>query len=326
MTIVLVDPRRPSLVPMAAIELLCRDVQYTEELPVMVAWLPPWAQPIDSGQKASVLLSSDASHPVVISRIAAGEQLVSGPSPQCGERLIDAVALIDKLRVEGSWEANQTHESFRLYLLEEVYELLDAVRTGDSDQLREELGDLLLQVIFHARIAADAPINGFTIDDVAEALVQKLEARRLGVLAGESPTLDQQLAQWEGHKAAQKARTSAIDDVLHGQPALVLAQKVIQRVVRAGLPVDLIPRKVTSVAISADTDAENNLRTDVVAFMDTVRAAELAIAASRRNADVTTQVDAAPVGLINDISEEEWRAYWPSDTTTSDAGTEQCRE
>ena len=93
--------------------------------------------------------------------------------------------MMDKLRTAGPWESEQTHDSLRRYLLEETYELLDAVRSGNADQLREELGDVLLQVLFHARIAEDAAQLPFTIDDVADTLMRKLGNRVPGVLAGE---------------------------------------------------------------------------------------------------------------------------------------------
>src|SRR6478609_10761555 len=166
MTVVLVDPRRPSLVPVDAIALLTGDVQYTEEMPIKVPWSLPSARPCFSGapdeDAAEVLLSSDAGHPVVAARIAAGERVVRAPEPQSGERLVDAVALMDKLRTAGPWESQQTHDSLRRYLLEETYELFDAVHGGDLGELRDELGDVLLQVLFHARIAEDAAEKPFS--------------------------------------------------------------------------------------------------------------------------------------------------------------------
>src|SRR6202035_4319814 len=186
-------------------------------------------------------------------------------------------------------------------------ELFDAVHSGDTDALREGLGDVLLQVLFHARIAEDAPEHPFTIDDVADALLRKLGNRAPGVLAGETISLDEQLAQWEERKALEKPRNSVMDDVPTGQPALALAHKVVQRVTRAGLPADLIPSEITSITVTADDDAENALRTAVLEFMDNVRGAEQLIAADRRGEDVPAELDVAPVGAI---TEEEWRAYW----------------
>jgi XTP/dITP diphosphohydrolase len=220
---------------------------------------------------------------------------------------VDAVAMMDKLRTAGPWESEQTHDSLRRFLLEETYEVFDAVRSGDADALREELGDVLLQVLFHARIAEDAPLHPFSIDDVADALLRKLGNRVPGVLAGEEISLDEQLAQWEERKALEKARNSVLDDVPTAQPALALAHKVVQRVTRAGLPADLIPSEITSIAVTADIDAENALRTAVLEFIDAVRSAEKAIAADRRGEDVPAELDVAPVG---DITEEEWRAHW----------------
>lgn len=223
--------------------------------------------------------------------------------------MVDAVAMMDKLRTAGPWESEQTHDSLRRFLLEETYELFDAVHSGDTDALRDELGDVLLQVLFHARIAEDAPEHPFTIDDVADALLRKLGNRAPGVLAGETISLDEQLAQWEERKALEKPRNSVIDDVPTGQPALALAHKVVQRVTRAGLPLDLIPANITSITVTPDVDAENALRTAVLELMDTVRAVEKAVAADRRAADVPAELDVAAVGTI---TEDEWRACWPS--------------
>ncbi|WP_156686573.1 nucleoside triphosphate pyrophosphohydrolase [Mycobacterium sp. Marseille-P9652] len=307
--VVLFDPRRPSLVPVEAIEHLAGEVQYTEEMPVAVPWSLPDAHPVHSGHEAPVLLSSDRDHPAVTARLAAGARLISAPDTPRGERLVDAVAMMDKLRTAGPWESEQTHDSLRRFLLEETYEVLDAVRSGDADQLREELGDVLLQVLFHARIAEDAPHHPFTIDDVAAALMRKLGNRVPGVLAGQPISLEEQLAQWEERKAAEKPRKSAMDDVHTGQPALALAQKVIARAEKAGIPADLMPDGITTVSVSADVDAESALRTAVLEFADTVRAAERAVAAARRGGGVPDEFDTAPLG---DVSEEEWRAHWPS--------------
>jgi XTP/dITP diphosphohydrolase len=132
------------------------------------------------------------------------------------------------------------------------------------------------------------------------------------VLAGEPISLEEQLAQWEERKAlekAGKARFSSIDDVPTAQPALALAQKVIDRVSAAGVPADLIPESMTSVSIGATVDAENSLRSSVLEFMDTVRRVEHAIAAGRRGEDVPEELDVAHLGQV---TEEEWRGYWPT--------------
>ena len=311
MTVVLVDPRRPSLVPVEAIDLLAGDVQYTEEMPIRVPWSLPAARPAYDGEDAPVLLSSDREHPAVRTRLAAGDRLIEAPSASAGERLVDAVAMMDKLRTSGPWESQQTHDSLRRYLLEETYEVFDAVRGGNADELRDELGDVLLQVLFHARIAEDAPERSFSIDDVADSLIRKLVNRVPAVLAGEEISLEDQLAQWEERKALERSKKgvrSVMDDVPTGQPALALAQKVLERATAAGLPADLIPDAMTSVSVAPHVDTENALRSSVLEFMDTVRTTELAVAAARRGADVPEELDVASLG---DITEQEWRAHWP---------------
>jgi XTP/dITP diphosphohydrolase len=309
MIVVLFDPRRPSLVPVEAVEHLGGEVQYTEEMPVAVPWSLRGARPVDTGDDAPVLLSSDPNHPAVTARLAAGARLISAPDTPRGEKLVDAVAMMDKLRTAGPWESEQTHDSLRRFLLEETYEVLDAVRSGSADQLREELGDVLLQVLFHSRIAEEAPQFPFDIDDVAATLLRKLGNRVPGVLAGESISLEEQLSQWEERKAAEKPRNSVMDDVHTGQPALALAQKVIERADKAGLPADLIPAEITSISVTADVDAENALRTAVLEFVDRVRTVEKEIAATRRGDSVPEEFDLAPLG---EVTEEEWRSHWAS--------------
>ncbi len=314
MTVILVDARRPALVPVEAVELLCGDIQYTEEMPIRIQWSLPAARSALIGPDAPVLLSSDPGHPSVKARLAAGEQLITASEPRAGERLVDAVAIMDRLRTAGPWESEQTHDSLRRYLLEETYELFDAVRGGNLEELRDELGDVLLQVLFHARIAEEAPVDAFGIDDVADALVRKLGNRVPAVLAGQQITLEDQLAQWEQRKAAERrnkgGRSCCVDGLPTAQPALALAQKVIDRVTAAGLPADLIPAELTSVSVQPGGDAENALRTAVLEFMDEVRAAESAIAASRPDAgDVFTP--------------DDWHLHWPHPVGYDDSGLPQ---
>lgn len=206
MTVILVDPRHPSMVPVEAVALLAGDLQYTEELPVRLAWSLSTARPVYIGEDAPALLSSDPDHPEVRARVKAGAAVIAPPARQ-GEKLIDAVAVMDRLRTNGPWESTQTHDSLRRYLLEETYELFDAVRTGDADELREELGDVLLQVLFHARIAEDAPEHPFNIDDVAETLLNKL-GNRIPVLlgAGGDPPRSHWKSNWRSGKNARPRR------------------------------------------------------------------------------------------------------------------------
>jgi len=309
MTVILVDPRRPAVVPIDAVELLGGDVQYTEEMPIRVQWSLPSARSALIGPAAPVLLSSNPEHPEVKSRLASGERVISVPSGRSGERLVDAVEIMDRLRASGPWESEQTHDSLRRYLLEETYELFDAVHGGNAVELRDELGDVLLQVLFHARIAEEAPFNAFDIDDVADALIRKLGNRVPAVLAGESITLEDQLAQWEQRKAAEStARESCLDGVPTAQPALALAQKVIDRATAAGVPEDLIPADAVSVTVQPGGDAENSLRTAALEFMAAVRFAEQSVTQARRgHAAATLETNSG----IGPISAQEWREHWP---------------
>ena len=299
MTVILVDARRPTLVPVEAVELLGQDTQYTEEMPIRIQWSLPSARSALVGPDAPVLLSSDPEHPAVKARLAAGERLIV-PDRRAGERLVDAVEIMDRLRTAGPWESEQTHDSLHRYLLEETYELFDAVDAGNPDEIRDELGDVLLQVLFHARIAQESTDCGFTIDDVADALVRKLTNRVPAVLAGEPISLEDQLAQWEHRKALERAtqtQRSCVDGIPTGQPALALAQKVIARARANGLPPDLIPEGLRAVTIDGDRDAENDLRSAALEFMDAVRAAERAMAATRTAGET-------------DATAERWRRVW----------------
>lgn len=189
--------------------------------------------------------------------------------------MLASVELMDRLRRDGPWERDQTHESLRRYLVEETYELLDAIDSGDRDHLLEELGDILLQVLFHARIAADRDVDPFDIDDVARAFTTKVSARTQGVLSGDNIDLQTQLDEWEARKATEKARGSVLDGIATNQPSLALTQKVLERLAAADFPPDLIPTEVTDLRITADGPSiEDQLRRDVLAFMADVRIAE----------------------------------------------------
>jgi uncharacterized protein YabN with tetrapyrrole methylase and pyrophosphatase domain len=150
-----------------------------------------------------------------------------------------AVQVMDRLRSPGGcpWDAAQTHESLTRYLLEETYEVIEAIETGDLTLLREELGDLLLQVLFHARLAEELTEDErFGIEDVAGALADKLISRHPHVFGDvQVASVEEQTELWEELKVAEKGRTSAVDGVPLAQPALALAAKLISRAQRAGL-------------------------------------------------------------------------------------------
>ncbi|MDQ1249379.1 MAG: hypothetical protein QG597_3754 [Actinomycetota bacterium] len=151
---------------------------------------------------------------------------------------------MDRLRSPGGcpWDAAQTHVTLLPYLLEEAYETIEAVELDDSVALREELGDLLLQVVFHARIAAERPApDGFDLDDVAAGITAKLVRRHPHVFA-EAPTPAQGAdadAAWFALKSAEKGRTSVTDGVPMALPALTLATKLRHRAQAGGVPVPL---------------------------------------------------------------------------------------
>ena len=173
-----------------------------------------------------------------------------------GSRLLDLVAVMDRLRSPGGcpWDAAQTHESLTTYLLEEAYETIEAIETDDNTALREELGDLLLQVVFHARIAQEHP-EPWDVDDVAGGIVDKLVARHPHVFGDASADSPAQVEEaWDALKRREKGRTSAVDGVPLGQPALSLAEKLLGRVERAGLDVPLasplLPEQTLAAALA----------------------------------------------------------------------------
>jgi XTP/dITP diphosphohydrolase len=205
-----------------------------------------------------------------------------------GSQLLAAVRVMDRLRSPGGcpWDAEQTHRSLAPYLLEEAYETLEAIEQDDLAALREELGDLLLQVLFHARLAEEAdPDRRFGIDEVAGDLVAKLTRRHPHVF-GEvaADTAEQVASNWEEIKRAEKRRSSVTEGVPLGQPALALAAKLVDRVGRTELAVpapagagigERLFALVTEAA-RAGVDPELALRDTVLRYRDAVRAAELA--------------------------------------------------
>jgi XTP/dITP diphosphohydrolase len=163
-----------------------------------------------------------------------------------GSRLIDLVAVMDTLRQQCPWDARQTHESLAPHLLEETYEAIDELAAGDQAAFRDELGDVLLQVVFHARVAQERTDGtGYTIDDVADGIIAKLTRRHphvFGDVAVSGP--DEVKQNWDAIKAAERAAAtggpvSALDGVPMSQPALSLAAQLLRRAERAGAPADL---------------------------------------------------------------------------------------
>jgi len=164
-----------------------------------------------------------------------------------GAHLLDLVSIMDTLRVSCPWDREQTHSSLLRYLLEEAYEAAETIEDGDLGALREEIGDVMFQAFFHARIASERSSGdgGFTIDDVADTLAAKLVRRHPHVFGSVSVSSAADVnANWEEIKKAERAQKtasgggqavpSALDGVPFGQPALSLAAQLLRRAERAG--------------------------------------------------------------------------------------------
>jgi XTP/dITP diphosphohydrolase len=231
-----------------------------------------------------------------------GAQLLHGSADLPGAHLIDLVQTMDRLRVDCPWDARQTHASLAPHLLEEPYEALEAFESGDEQAFREELGDVLLQVVFHARIAAERDDGtGYTVDDVADGIVDKLVRRHPHVFGDVSVSgADEVKRNWDAIKQEEKkakaerqagsadgqATPSALDGVPFAQPALALAAQLQRRAARAGVPEELarldsdpdgIGRelfRLVTRAREAGRDPEMELRAAARRYRDLVRAWE----------------------------------------------------
>lgn len=280
MPVVLLDPALPEMIPMRAVPVVQGHIFVTEDVHPSTLWNLPSYEFASAGSQLpldAVVLSSDRNHPLVQQQIARGAQVIAGDEIQ-GVRLLEAVALMDRLRRTGPWERQQTHDSLRRYLLEETFELLDAFDNDDPAELCAELGDLLLQVLFHARIAEDAAEGSFDIDDVAASFVQKVSYRTPGVLSGEHADLDRQVREWEEAKAAERSRGSVLDGIVTNQPALALTQKVFERLATIEFPRDAISPSLRRVDVPIRKHTRDSVedvqRRLVLQLMDQVRAAE----------------------------------------------------
>ena len=236
--------------------------------------------------------------------VPAGARLLRGSADLPGAHLLDLVATMDRLRVECPWDARQTHQSLAPHLLEEPYEALDALESGDEQAFCEELGDVLLQVVFHARVAAERA-DGYTIDDVADGIVAKLVRRHPHVFADVTVSgAEEVYRNWDEIKREEKKERaeragvpadadgppSALDGVPFGQPALALAAQLQRRAERAGVPAELarldgeagasaedIGRELFRLAAEAGAagrDPEMELRAAARRYRDLVRAWE----------------------------------------------------
>jgi len=230
-----------------------------------------------------------------------GAETPAATTPVRGTRLLELVRIMDTLRLNCPWDARQTHASLAPYLLEETYETVDALASGDQNAVREELGDVLLQVVFHARVAEERTDGtGYDIDDVADGIISKLTRRHphvFGDLTVSGP--DEVTLNWDSIKAAERAAKSggagepgppsALDGVPMSQPAVSLAAQLLRRAERAGVPADLaeLPPDVPGVsetgrellalvnrARADGLDPELELRAAAQAYAERVRAWE----------------------------------------------------
>lgn len=213
-------------------------------------------------------------------------EFVPGSYDLPGARLLDLVATMDRLRSPGGcpWDAEQTHASLTPYLLEETYETIEAIETGDRAHLREELGDLLLQVMFHSRIAAEHADDPWSVDDVAGDIVDKLVRRHPHVFGtdAQARTAADVEATWHTAKAAEKGRESAVEGVPMALPALSLAAKLMHRAESHGVQVEPAEgdgvgarlMRLVAQARAAGLDPEAELRAEARRYADRVRTAE----------------------------------------------------
>ncbi len=205
---------------------------------------------------------------------ALGEQLAHGSDIELellpgsydlpGAKVLDLIKVMDRLRSPGGcpWDAEQTHQSLLKYLIEETYEVVETIEDNDlaeagpgRNALREELGDVLLQVAFHSRIAQEHPTDPFTIDEVAEGIASKLVSRHPHVFADvTADTAADVEANWDKIKAAEKGRTSAVEGVPLALPALLLTDKLLKRARNSDVELDLptLPPEVADYAKDAD--------------------------------------------------------------------------
>ena len=233
--------------------------------------------------------------------VPAGAKLLRGSAGLPGAHLLDLVATMDRLRVDCPWDARQTHQSLAPHLLEEPYEALDALESGDEQAFCEELGDVLLQVVFHARVAAERP-DGYTIDDVADGIVAKLVRRHPHVFGDVTVSgAEEVYRNWDEIKRAEKKERaeragvpadadgppSALDGVPFGQPALALAAQLQRRAARADVPDELARLKEDPALAGADGDLGRELFRLVTRAREAGRDPEMELrAAARRYRDL----------------------------------------
>lgn len=205
----------------------------------------------------------------------------------------ELIAVMAKLRAPGGcpWDAEQTHGSLITYLVEETYELIDAIESGNRDDMIEELGDVLYQVLFHADIASTTPEENFTIQDVAAHMSAKMISRHPHVFGDrKADTAEDVMEFWDDLKKAEKpGRTSTLDGIPQSMPALALADKLLGKADGVGLPPQHLPDaplwenedeigsvllSIVSSAKAQGFDAERALRIRLRELQEDIREAE----------------------------------------------------
>ncbi|MFE7172027.1 nucleoside triphosphate pyrophosphohydrolase [Streptomyces sp. NPDC057616] len=285
----------------AADRVLCADgahpqLPYLREAGIAVAEDAPTAEELVGaceGGHTVVVVATGEGEPALTDGLArlAGSGRVRMPELELlpasydlpGARLLDLVQVMDRIRAECPWSSRQTHKGLAKYGIEEAYELVEAIEDGDRDELREELGDVLLQVVFHSRIAEEDPDAPFSVDDVAAGIVAKLIHRHPHVFGDETASTPEEVKEhWLRTKAVEKQRTSVTEGVPLGQPGLALAAKLASRTRTAGLDVPLprsegIGYELLALAVRAESegvDPEAALRAAARAYRDAIRRTE----------------------------------------------------
>ena len=282
---------------------LCGDVRhpqlpYLREAGIEVEHTVPAARELvdycvaEGGRSAVVITSADGESALTdgLARLAGSGreampdlELLPGSYDLPGARLLDLVQVMDQIRTECPWSGARTHEELVKYGIEEAYELVEAIEEGDREALREELGDVLLQVVFHARIAQEHEDEPFSVDDVAGAIVDKLIRRHPHVFGDEvAETAEDVKVHWLRTKTAEKQRDSVTEGVPVGQPALALTAQLASRARTAGLAVAFpegegFGYELLALAIrakEAGVEPETALRAAARAYRDAILAAE----------------------------------------------------
>ncbi|MGI9032700.1 MAG: nucleoside triphosphate pyrophosphohydrolase [Acidimicrobiales bacterium] len=250
--------------------------------------------------------------------------------------LMRFVELVRTLRVRCPWDREQTHRSLTRHLLEETYEVLEAIEAGDAAHLEEELGDLLFQVVFHATLAAEE--GAFTLADVARTVHDKLVGRHPHVFAdAEADTVEGVVRNWEQAKLVEKGRVSLMDGVAGDLPSLLYAHKVQRKAASVGLePARMVD--VTLAPLEGGVASDQEVGLLLFSVVDTARRAAVDPEAALRNVTAgfrrrfeAVERQAAELGTdVSAIPASELAAMWqaagasqPSHPGAGDAST--CR-